>query len=266
MSRRLGAGDAHLERSLRDLGPLVAFPATPDLSARVTAAIRTEGRAPVSRPQRRPARAFAFASGLAVVALLGLALTPATRDAVADFLGIGGVRIETGHGAAPTPTAAPGTNLRLGERTTLEDARDRVEFSVLLPDVLGLANPDEVYVADFPPGGRVSLVYRARGWLPKANQTGIGLLITEFEGTLEGDIVKKLSGMQQVVPTDVNGAPALWVRGEHPIFYLDAKGNERTETLRLSANALVWTRGTTTLRIESSLNLADTLTIAESMR
>ncbi|HEY7876093.1 MAG TPA: hypothetical protein VIG64_13335 [Actinomycetota bacterium] len=266
MSRAPGIGDAALEGALLDLAPHVAFPAERDLSMRVTAAIRTETvRRDAPRIRRRPARAFAFAGGLAMAALLGLALTPATRDAVADFLGIGGVRITAGGGAAPTPTASAGTNLALGELVTLEEARALVDFSILVPGASGFEEPDEVYVAGFPPGGRVSLVYDAGRSLPRADKTGVGLLITEFEGMLENTLVKKLAVQQQVRPTEVDGKLAYWVRGPHTLFYLDAEGELRQETLRLSDNALIWTSGSMTLRIESSLSLEDSLAIAESM-
>jgi hypothetical protein len=256
--------DPRLEQALRDLGPRLALPAEPDLAARVGAAIRSGARRPALRP--RPARALAFVTSVLVLVASGaLALSPAARDAVADFLGIGGVRIEVGR-PGPTPDVSPGDNLALGVETTLDEAREHVSFPILVPTAR-VGAPDRVYVSDFPSGGRVSLVYEPRpGSLPEANETGLGLLITEFEGTLGGDVMKKLSVQRLVRPTDVNGSPAFWLRGTHTVFYTDADGQRRSETLRLSANALIWTSGATTLRIESALGLADTLAIAESMR
>lgn len=258
-----------LERALRDLSAHVAFPPEPDLAPRVVAAIEIERsrRTAVPVPRRRPARAVAFGMAVLVAATLTVALSPATREAVADFLGIGGVRIETAPGPLPTPTAGRGDNLALGTKTTLEEARAAVDFDVLVPSVAELGDPDEVYLSTaFPAGGRVSLAYRAGGSLPEARTTGLGLLVTEFEGTVEPELAKKLAVQQQVRPTDVNGSLAFWVRGPHTVFFLDANGQVASDTLRLSANALIWTDGTTTLRIESELNLADTLRIAESMR
>ena len=269
MDRRPGFDDARLEAALRDLAPRLALPAEPDLVVRVTAAIRAGERQRDVRLPRWPRRALAFGMAVFVVLFASLALvfSPAARDAVADFLGIGGVRIKVGPQRGPTPTAAPGENLSLGVETTLEDARDRVDFPIRVPSVLGLPpNPNRVYYSGFPEGGRVSLVYRAQpDWLPEANPTGVGLLITQFEGDINPEFSKKLASQEQVMPTDVNGSPAYWVEGLHTVFFIDANGEQISDTLRLSANALIWVEGDTTLRIESELDLVDTLQIAESM-
>jgi hypothetical protein len=267
MARRPGFDDG-LERALMELAPRLALPAETDLVPRVTAAIRAGAGAPPLRAPRWSRRALAF--GMAALVLLAsgtLALSPAARDAVADFIGIGGLRVEVGPRPAPLPTTPPGENLSLGVETTLDDARERVDFSIRVPDILGLANPDRVYYSDFPAGGRVSLVYRAQpDWLPEASATGVGLLVTEFRGDVEPELMKKLSSQGQVRPTEVNGSPALWIRGPHTLFFVDEDGRQQTDTLRLSANALIWMEGDVTLRIESELDLVDALTIAESMR
>jgi hypothetical protein len=269
MDRRPGFDHGGLERALVDLGPALALPAEPDLVARVSASIRAGSAPRDHRVSLRPRRALAFvtAAFVLIVTSLALAFSPAAREAVADFLGIGGVRIKVGPERGPTPTAAPGENLSLGVETTLAEAQDRVDFPIRVPSVLGLPpNPNAVYHSDFPPGGRVSLVYRAQpDWLPEARASGVGLLIMEFEGAAEPDFAKKLSAEHQVEFTDVNGSPAYWVEGQHTLFFLDANGRQRTDTLRLSANALIWTEGDMTLRLESELELEDALTIAESM-
>jgi hypothetical protein len=270
VDRRAGFDDARLEQVLKDIGPRLAWPAEPQLARSVVAAIAA--REPVQEKKRahrfRPALAFGVAVLVVLFASLALvAFSPAAREAVADFLGIGGVRIEIGP-TGPTPTARPGDNLFLGDETTLEEARERVDFQVRVPSVLGLPpEPNSVFYSDFPVGGRVSLVYRAQpDWLPEASTTGVGLLLTEFQGSLDGDLIKKSADHEVLVPTEVNGAPAFWVEGPHSLFYYDAKNRLRSESLRLSANALIWTQGGTTFRLESELNLSDALTIAESMR
>jgi hypothetical protein len=266
----MGFDDARLDQALRDLGPALALPREPDLAARVTAAIRSGPVPTTVRPSRRSRAALAFATAafVVIVASLALAFSPAAREAVADFLGIGGVRIKIGPERGPTPTAAPGENLSLGVETTLEGAQERVDFRIRVPSVLGLGSkPHRVYYSDFPAGGRVSLVYQAQPeWLPEASATGVGLLITEFEGDIAPDLAKKLTTQEQVEPTDVNGSLAFWVEGPHTLFFVDANGVQRSDTLRLSANALIWTDGDTTLRIESELDMDDALKIAESMR
>jgi hypothetical protein len=245
------------------------MPDEPQLAARVTAAIRTGPAPRVERLPRLLSRPVAvFGTAVLLVAISAtLAFSPAARDAVADFLGIGGVRIEVGPSAGPTPTAAPGENLSLGVATSLEDAQERVDFDIRLPNVADLpAAPDSVYYSDFPVGGRVSLVYRARpGSLPETSTTGVGLLLTEFQGSIDGDFAKKLAVDQQAQATEVNGRLAIWVRGPHTVFFLDAEGRPQAESLRLSANALIWVDDGVTFRLESELTLKDSLTIAESM-
>lgn len=267
MSRHTGFDHSDLERALRDLGPRLALPDAPGLAARVTTAISAPATAPPRGAARWPRRAVAFGTAVFAVAVASaaLAFSPTARDAVADFLGIGGVRIEVGS-PGPTPTTAPGENLSLGVETTLEDARARVDFPVPVPAVPGLPEtPDRVYYSDFPQGGRVSFVYAPRRGLPETSSTGVGLLLTQFRAEIGQAAVKKLGVDQQVRPTEVDGHPAYWVRGPHTLFFLDAEGRERSETLRLSANALIWVTSETTLRIESELGLEESRAIAESM-
>ena len=58
----------------------------------------------------------------------------------------------------PTVPVQSGLGTFLGDPVTLEQARERVSFDVVVPDALG--TPDEVYFQDGPPaGGMVSFVY-----------------------------------------------------------------------------------------------------------
>ncbi|HEX7148735.1 MAG TPA: hypothetical protein VF512_14600, partial [Actinomycetota bacterium] len=158
MSRR----ELDLDRALTDLATSLEFSPTPDLAAAVSARL---DEAPATRPRTRrwswPAgwRRLAVA-GLAAVLLAAAVLvaSPGTREAVARRLGLRGIGVELGGPPPPTVTTAPGARLDLGfgERVSLEEARRRVGFPVLIPGAGGLERPDATFVSEsVPAGGRV---------------------------------------------------------------------------------------------------------------
>jgi len=270
-----------LEPALRDLGAHLDFPATPDLAAAVATRLR-EAPAPVmpeprargllARLPRRPAWRRLALAGLAAVLLAAavLVVSPGTREAVARRLGLRGVEVRLGgERPAPTVTTRPGARLELGlgPRVTLGEARRRVAFHVRVPTAAGFQRPDAVYVNTQPEGGRVDLVYRARPGLPPSPYTDAGLLITQFQGTLTSDFIKKVVGSGLVEEVRVAGQPGYWFSGEPHFFtYKDRRGETTDEQTRLAGNTLVWQAGLQTLRLEGQLSQQEALRIAESMR
>jgi hypothetical protein len=256
--------------------------------------------------QRRLAVALV---ALIVVAAAVLAASPEARTAVADRLGLRGVQIQqvpavptlpatapvpslaavsspasgaspaavsspnaaspaTGSPAAALPGAAsPGSRLRLGQPMTLDQVRARVAYPVGVPAALGA--PDEVYLSDAPVGGQVALVYNARADLPQANTTGVGVLLTQFQGTVHSTaaVGKGLPPGTRLEQVEVNGGQGYWIDGDpHAFFYLDARGQVQTETTRLAANVLLWEQADQTFRLESALPKAAALQIARSLQ
>jgi hypothetical protein len=273
--------ELELEDALRDLGTHLDLPATPDLAAAVATRLR-EAPAPAPAPTPRgwrerlprlPAWRRLALAGLAVVLLAAavLVVSPGTREAVARRLGLRGIDIRIG-GERPTPTVTtrPGERLELGlgERVTLEEARRRVGFPVLVPTAAGFQRPDAVYVnPDQPLGGRVDFVYRARPGLPASPYTDAGLLVTQFQGTLTADFIKKVVAGGLVEEVRVAGQPGFWFSGEpHFYTYRDRAGEITDESTRLAGNTLVWQAGDQTLRLEGQLSKEEALRIAESMR
>jgi len=256
-----------LERSLTELGAGITWPAETDMTAPVRARIEGAPAAPRRRARRaRPAfRTLAYAAVVvALVAVATLATFPGVRTAVADFLGLGGVRIERGGGPLPRPA----DELNLGERVSLSEASERVDFDVLIPGELG--EPDSVFLDPAVSGGQVALAYEAEPGLPAAPGTELGALVTQFVGSrADEDALKKVTTNDpgtRVVPVFVDGTQGLWISGEpHTIAYLEADGDIRTDTVRLAGNVLLWERDGVTLRLESRLSRSEAVVIAESM-
>lgn len=284
--------EVELESSLRDLGARVAYPATPDVASAVPSAVRSRlatARRPFWAVLRPVARPLAFAAlALALLAAGILAVFPEARDAVAERLGLRGVTIEhlpfvpsatptpspipTPTPAAtplPSPTPAPaGARLGLGTAVTLAEAQARVPYGALVPSAPELATPDEVYVSQTWSGEQVALVYRARPGVPEAGETGVGLLLIQFRGQVDAALFGKGLGpgtrLEQVT---VNGSPGFWIEGRpHAVFYRDATGQVRDDTIRLAGNVLLWEQGSLTLRLESALSKDEALRIAQSVR
>jgi hypothetical protein len=217
------------------------------------------------------------ALGSAVALLLGvtaLLAIPSSRDAVAERLGLKGVKVTSVETATPSavaqnPTATPaplGEGLGLGTRMALGDALSMVNFPVLAPDTGRFGLPDAVYSDRTPPGGRVSLVYLPRTGLPQTPETGVGMVLTQFRGTFQPYIEKQIHGSTTVEQVTVKGGRGLWIAGQpHILLYRDSSGQVQQATSRLAANTLLWEQDGLTLRLESSLSRDEALRIAEQI-
>ena len=267
--RRLAAlPEAALEDALRDLAPAIAWPEpTPSLVVGVRerlaapAAGRSLGeRLGLGRPLRR-------SLVLAVTVLLVLA-------AIAGAVGLGlpGLRFVLG---GPTPSLplptppfgagseAPGAGFGLGTPTTLEAAAATVDFAVLLPADPAIGPPDAVYVA----ADRVILAWAPSDALPDTEGDGVGLLISEFRGRIDGGWVEKVIASGTTLEALlVDGARGYWIAGDPHFFrYVDERGIDVEDTHRAVGDTLVWTRDGVTYRIESSLGRDATLALAEAL-
>jgi hypothetical protein len=234
-----------LERELDELAGRIAYPPTPDLAPRVLARIR-----------RRPRwRALALAAAVLVAVLAAvLAVSPDARSRVLDWLRIGGVEIRR---TDEIPLVRLRAEPDFGEPVTLEEARRRVDFPVLLPDEL--EEPDRVYHREYPPGGAVTLV-----WGTAARPR---LALTEWAGRVVEPVVLKLipPGTRADVMT-VGEGTGVWLHGApHVLFVHPPGGGEESEELYLAGNVLVWEVGDRSYRIEAALTRDDALEIARSL-
>lgn len=249
-----------LEGRLEQLAAQIDFPDTPDLSVHVRARLGLSAQSGARR--LRPWRAIT-ASTLVVAVALVLAVAP-IRQAVADWLGIGGVRISLTD--EPLPDVDP-VDIDLGRRVSIDEAQKVIDFQLQTPASLG--DPDEVRIATTPAGTLVYLVFATNGDLPPVADTGIGAILTQFQGGLDRDILLKVVSTETVVETTtVRDVDGFWISGDpHLIGYLDpTNGGLVTDSTRLAGNTLLWEEAGVTHRIESSLNLTQTLEIADSLR
>jgi hypothetical protein len=250
-----------LERDLARLGAELRFPDSPGLAAAVAERLAAE---PVrARPRFVLPRALAIAlASLLLLAGAVMAAVPGARHAVLDFLGLRGATVER----RPTLPPPARTMPELGRRTSLAELRRSVDFPLLVPAELG--PPDGSYLRAETPGGEAGLAYRPRPGLPRARQTGLGLLITEFRGDLHPDYVGKIGTQATAVERlRVGRYPAVWVAGApHEFFYRTPSGELREDSLRLAGNVLLVERGRLLVRLEGAISRARAVAIARSLR
>jgi hypothetical protein len=228
---------ADLERDLRALGEELAWPATPDLAAAVTArldaaprparqATAAGGTSAGARRlalRRRPRLVAALAVALLVPAAGALAF-PHARDEVLDWLGLGSVEVrrapELPAGARPAPPDA------LGAPVSLEEAARRAGFDPVLPPRLG--DPREVRERD----GVVTVVYDG------------GIRLAQLRGALDEDLLRKI-----VTTNRVRAVPeGIFVEGRHVYLYLRPDGT--VSEARTTGTTLIAQRGDLLLRLE----------------
>jgi hypothetical protein len=273
---------AELEAELAELGRSIAYPAAAaDFASRITARVAV-------RPRPRPwwsgqghvfGRPVRRATLVAVVLLLVLAAA-----AAAVGLGLPGLRIIFGFppGVTPQPTAiratptaspavappgSPGAALGLGGSVAVEQVDAAAGFHVLRPTDPAIGVPDAAYV-ETATGRRASLAWSAGAGLPPTLDPGVGLLVTQFDGRLDTGFFSKAIGSGTTVePVVVNGFNAYWVTGQpHFFFYTGRTGEFVEDDSRWVGDALLWSDGTYTYRLESALGREASIRIAESMR
>jgi len=239
-----------LERALRTIGGSLDYPATPDLAGAVRRRL-TEGRRP-DRPFLRR-RVLVVALVVLAVAVGAVMVVPQARSTVLDWLGIGGVTIRYVEELPPVEKAT--TDLGLGDRVSLQEARELGGFPVLVPAADELDDPPGVYYR--AEARQVAFLY--------GTERDPKLLITQA-GT--GGAVEKLANLNETdteLVTMDGGSAGVWLSGEkHGLFY---PGVGQEEPFRLVGNALVFeTASGVTVRIEAEISKDEAIRIASSMR
>jgi hypothetical protein len=263
---------SELERQLTQLGQELDWPATPDLAPAVSARLRDSAAAepararPRLRLRRRLPIGRPLAIALASLLLLAggvFAAVPGVRDAVLEFFGLQGATVERREQLPSPPEPRP---LSLGERTTLDAARDSLAFDPLVPSAAGA--PDTVFLNDGVPGGALSLTYRPAEGLPEARSTRLGLLVEEFRGDLLPEYVGKTAGAAtRVERLRIDGERAIWLEGApHFFFYRPPSGEPfREERLRIAQNVLLLEQGRVLVRLEGAFSRERAVELARSL-
>ena len=249
-------GDEALGMALSDLARAVAFPETPDIATVVTVRLREERRHWWTR------RTLGRSIGLALLALLVLA-----GAAVAFGLVIGGLRITLAPGTPPPLPSGVVRSRALGTEVGLAAARRRAGFTVLVPTLAAMGQPDHVYLNPAPSGGTVFLVWGSRPGY-SADADGLRLVVSEFRANIDPGLWEKMVYEDStIVRTQVGDQAALWIfGGTHTFFYRDANGVIVDSSLRLVGTALIWERGGLVLRVEGAPDLASATAVADSLR
>jgi hypothetical protein len=249
---------SELERSLRLLGDAVAFPEAPEVSEAVQR--RLEGLRPERRRPRRRTLVLAFA----VVALaIGAAMAvPPARTAILEFFGLRGAtvqRVDSLPIVTQPDSPDPGSQLLLGEPLPVEDER------LLVPAALG--RPDAAYAAEEDYGLRLTLVYGPGDGVPRSQYTGVGILVTEFDGAIDTRYLDKMVDADtSVEQLTVGGNRALWLEGgPHFVVFRTESGEIGDDVGRLAGNTLLLEHEGMLVRIEGQIDRAQAIEIAESL-
>lgn len=250
-----------LGKMLAESADQIEFPPTPDLVPAVIDRLEGERR---PRLDLRRWRTTYGVAAVVVVILAFVSLFPDARRAVADWLGVGGVRIDVvpeGDGSRPQG------ELDLGEEVTIGAARQAVPFSVTLPSSGPFARPDLVFLDEDPGTPRVSFVYAPRPGIPPSEVTGTGAILTLMQGDVPIASVKKVVGPDtRVRATEIEGRPAYWIAGApHEVHYLDEEGDPVRLSSRLAGNVLLWERANVTYRLEARFTFEEAIEVARSI-
>jgi hypothetical protein len=258
--------DEALATLLQDAARAAAFPPTPPLAEHARARIEA-GPLPVAAirlPRTRPPLLRPVLVTLAVLAVtvaVALSVSVTARRAVADLLGVVGIRVTFGD--EPPSAPVPPGRIPLGEPVTRDAAGDLAGFRVLIPSAVE-DEPAIYYERSIGDGGMVSVVY------PRSAKTlaGVDLLVSQFSAALPADYVKKLSTLgSQITYTPVRSSEGYWISGEpHFFFYEERRDGIRQEAVRLAGNVLLWAEDGVTYRVEGAASLREALRIADSLR
>ena len=235
--------DRDLFDALADVAAHLVLPPARDLAPAVIAALPVDPPRSIARSRRRLV-AVVVTVATVVAAVVGL---PGPRAAVADWLGIRSIEIVR---VNQLPQGL-GSTLRLGVAVPVGAvARGH---AVLVPS--GLLPPSAAYV-DEPTVGAVSLVWAPMKLLPEIDTTGIGLLLTQFPGSVDRTLMQKQVDVRSSVETvTFAGAQGFWISGpRHSLYYVSSDGLMREDTSRLAGNTLLWSQNGTVFRLESSLD------------
>lgn len=245
--------DDRLTAALGDLGTATWWPEMPEVAV---------AHSHVPAPSRRHRIRRTVAVAIAALVVLAIVITP-VREAVADWLGIGAVRIVE---VDEIPAVSDEVLTGLGDELDLDTSALIGSFDIT-PD--GLGSPDRLFIKDLGAGRLwvISAVWLPRDGLPEVGNSGVGALLTLFEGSLDRPVVEKSVGDNATVEiVRVNDFVGYWITGDaHTFAYVDPSGATIEESIRLAGNTLLWEIDGVSFRFESALDRAAAVAVAASL-
>lgn len=225
------------ETGVQETARAFAYPPTPTIRLR----------------RRRVRRRWAQMAAAAALLLIGLLAVPEIRAQVLAFFRIGAVRVIVTTATPPAQFTAgdlPSSVLNFPGATTLDNARQQVDYPIRLPAALGA--PDRVYLI----GAEHPLVVLV--WLDANGAVDVSLHWLPPETYM----FKMVQGVSQT--TEVNGQTAVWLPAPH--WYLLRTQPDAYQMRQVAMPALVWQAADgMTYRLETNRSLADARRIAESI-
>jgi hypothetical protein len=187
---------------------------------------------------------------------------PPARTAILEFFGLRGAtvqRVDSLPIVTQPDSPDPGSQLLLGEPLPVEDER------LLVPAALG--RPDAAYAAEEDYGLRLTLVYGPGDGVPRSQYTGVGILVTEFDGAIDTRYLDKMVDADtSVEQLTVGGNRALWLEGgPHFVVFRTESGEIGDDVGRLAGNTLLLEHEGMLVRIEGQIDRAQAIEIAESL-
>lgn len=262
------------ETRVQTLAQGFPYPPTPQIAMKVMAKLRAR-----TTQRHLVARRWAWVIGIVIALFAGLMAVPPVRAAVLEFIQIGIVRIFLPPAETeipiiqPPPTAMPGAAIpvtatpgptassalipfleQIAGETTLEEARQQVEFPIPLPAYpADLGQPDRVFVQDAE-GWMIVLV-----WLDPANPEHVRMSLHLIENSSWA--INKF-GPTVIQETTVNGVQAIWAVGEYPLIM---RNRDIKFTRLIVGHVLIWADEGITYRLETDLSMEEAVRVAESL-
>lgn len=250
--------DDALGRALIAASHDIEWPIAPDLGGRVSRQLLELERQPtLSRPRLSlPSRRRTLL--LVVVALVLLAGAALAARFVID---LGALTIETIPGRPTALPSAVASGPTIGHPATLGEAEREAGFAAHVPDALGA--PEAVSV-DTPPGGsRIVLAWAAGVTRPAIDDLPWGAVLYEFQGDAAIASKTLFTDATTFGHVEVAGQDGWWITGEHELDLVTGDGTYAR--YRVTGNVLVWNVDGIVLRLETSLDKAAAVRIAESV-
>jgi hypothetical protein len=145
------------------------------------------------------------------------------------------------------------------------DLDARAGFEVHWPSDPTIGPPDAAWL-DPALSDQVALVWEASDRLPATTEPGVGLILTQFRGTVDDGWFTKVLGPGTTIEiVRVGDLRGYWVTGQPHQFFYEGPGGFVEETRRWVGDVLLWADGAITYRLETSLGRDATIAIAESM-